>query len=66
MPNDPPPDDPAAPAPRAPADADDAPAGSYGERFGERPIPRGCNPLVFGLVMGTIQFAVTVYFMRSC
>jgi hypothetical protein len=32
----------------------------------ERPIPRGCNPLVFGLVMATIQLACTVYFMRSC
>jgi hypothetical protein len=32
----------------------------------ERPIPRGCNPLVFGVVMATIQFAVTIYFMRTC
>ena len=32
----------------------------------EQPIPRGCNPLVFGVAMATIQLACTVYFMRSC
>jgi hypothetical protein len=32
----------------------------------EQPIPRGCNPLVFGVVAATIQLALTVYFMRSC
>jgi hypothetical protein len=36
------------------------------ERPPERPIPRGCHPLVFGVVLGTIQFAVTVYFMGWC
>jgi hypothetical protein len=29
-------------------------------------VPRGCHPLVFGVVMATIQFGVTVYFMRTC
>jgi hypothetical protein len=32
----------------------------------ERPIPRGCHPLVFGVVAATIQFAATVYFMGWC
>jgi hypothetical protein len=32
----------------------------------ERPQPRGCNPLVFGVVMATIQLAITLYFMGSC
>ncbi|GLC24318.1 hypothetical protein [Roseisolibacter agri] len=32
----------------------------------ERPIPRGCNPLVFGVVMATIQLGLTVYFMGWC
>jgi hypothetical protein len=32
----------------------------------QRPLPRGCHPLVFGVVMATIQFAATVYFMPSC
>jgi hypothetical protein len=36
------------------------------ERPPERPIPRGCHPLVFGVVMATIQFGLTVYFMGWC
>lgn len=32
----------------------------------ERPIPRGCHPLVFGVILATIQFALTVYFMGWC
>ncbi|GJG87495.1 hypothetical protein tb265_26760 [Gemmatimonadetes bacterium T265] len=32
----------------------------------ERPLPRGCHPLVFGIVMATLQFAATLYFMPSC
>ena len=32
----------------------------------ERPVPRGCNPLVFGVAMATIQLGCTVYLMRSC
>ena len=36
------------------------------ERPAERPIPRGCHPLVFGVVLATIQFAATVYFMGWC
>jgi hypothetical protein len=42
-----------------------APARRLGD-VDERPIPRGCNPLVFGVAMATIQFAITVYFMRTC
>ena len=34
--------------------------------YNEPRVPRGCNPLVFGVVMATIQFAVTIYFMQSC
>jgi hypothetical protein len=36
------------------------------DRPPERPIPRGCHPLVFGVVMATIQFGLTVYFMGWC
>ncbi len=43
-----------------------APSGWAPPGAGERPIPRGCNPLVFGVVMATIQFGATVWFMRSC
>jgi len=32
----------------------------------ERPIPRGCNPLVFGIVAATIEMAILLYFMQSC
>jgi hypothetical protein len=32
----------------------------------ERPIPRGCNPLVFGAIAATIQLAITIYFMGRC
>jgi hypothetical protein len=61
-------------APPAPAGAPggaprrdaDAPPRALGEGITERPIPRGCNPLVFGVVMATIQFAATVYFMQTC
>ncbi len=31
-----------------------------------RPLPRGCHPLVFGVVMATLQMAALVYFMPSC
>jgi hypothetical protein len=62
-----PPDPPAPPDPRPP----DAPerASAPGEPDwanvpAERPLPRGCHPLVFGVVMGTIQFAVTLYLWR--
>lgn len=30
----------------------------------ERPVPRGCHPLVFGVVAATIQMAVLLYFMN--
>ncbi len=65
----PPPDDePASAPPAGDPRADDAapPARRLGEGIDERPIPRGCNPLVFGFVMGTIQFAISIYFMRTC
>ena len=29
----------------------------------ERPLPRGCNPLVFGVVMATIQMAVLLWLL---
>jgi hypothetical protein len=68
-----PPDPPPAPAPEPPNGGDAAaPPGAadgarrLGEGITERPIPRGCHPLVFGLVMGTLQFGCTVYFMRTC
>jgi hypothetical protein len=32
----------------------------------DRPPPKGCNPLVFGVVMATIQMAVLLYFMGRC
>ncbi len=32
----------------------------------ERPLPRGCHPLVIGVVLATVQFAATCYFMPSC
>lgn len=32
----------------------------------ERPLPRGCHPLVFGVVMATLQMAALWYFMPSC
>jgi hypothetical protein len=44
----------------------DTPEPAAGAPIPERPIPRGCNPLVFGVVAATIQFAATLYFMRSC
>ena len=53
---DPPPQAPAARPPDPPSP----------ERPAERPIPRGCHPLVFGVVLATIQFAATVYFMGWC
>jgi hypothetical protein len=36
------------------------------ERPPERPIPRGCHPLVIGVVLATLQFAATAYFMGWC
>jgi hypothetical protein len=54
------------PPPPEPAPGDEPPARRLGEGIDERPIPRGCNPLVFGVVMATIQFAATIYFMRTC
>ncbi|HEY0779452.1 MAG TPA: hypothetical protein VGD56_15905 [Gemmatirosa sp.] len=32
----------------------------------ERPLPRGCHPLVFGVVMATLQMAALWFFMPSC
>jgi hypothetical protein len=32
----------------------------------ERPVPRGCHPLVFGVVMATLQLVATLYFMGWC
>lgn len=32
----------------------------------ERPLPRGCHPVVFGAVMATLQMAALWYFMPSC
>jgi hypothetical protein len=58
--------DPTTPGPAEPAEPvpeSDAPPLAA---IPERPIPRGCNPLVFGVVAATIQLALTVYFMRSC
>ena len=57
------------PTPEPPRD--DAPYDpTRGRRLGdpvdERPVPRGCHPVVFGVVMATIQFAVTIYFWRTC
>lgn len=52
------------PGPRPGPDA--PPARPLGEGFDEPRVPRGCNPFVFGVVMATIQLAVTVYFMRTC
>ena len=31
-----------------------------------RPPPRGCHPLVFGVVMATIQMGLILYFMGRC
>jgi hypothetical protein len=59
-------DDPPAEPSREPRDeARDEPTRRLGD-VDEQPIPRGCNPLMFGVVMATIQFAVTIYFMRTC
>ena len=49
-----PPDEPAAPSPPELAPLPVA----------ERPIPRGCHPLVFGVVAATIETAILVYFFR--
>lgn len=54
---------PAAEPPLPPPAPPDPPAP---ERPAERPIPRGCHPLVFGVVLATVQFAATVYFMGWC
>ena len=32
----------------------------------ERPLPRGCHPLVFGVIMATLQMAALWFFMPSC
>ena len=32
----------------------------------ERPLPRGCHPFVFGVVMATLQMGALFYFMPSC
>ena len=29
----------------------------------ERPPPRGCNPLVFGVVMATLQMGVLLWYL---
>ncbi len=55
--------DPIPPRPAEPAELTPEPEPAT---IPERPIPRGCNPLVFGVVAATIQLALTVYFMRSC
>lgn len=62
------PDDQSPTPPTPPADAVGTPPDEPPSRppIPERPIPRGCNPLVFGVVMATIQFGATLYFMRSC
>jgi len=56
-------------APERPAPNDDAagatetlPRGDAGER----PIPIGCHPFVFGIVAATIQLVLTIVLMRSC
>ena len=49
-----------------PADPSPEPVERDGTVTPERPIPRGCNPLVFGVVMATIQLVATIYFMRTC
>jgi hypothetical protein len=68
------------PPPDAPRPADDEvpaepfagdrssepPARPLGAGFDEPRVPRGCHPLVFGVVMATIQFAITIYFMQTC
>lgn len=48
------------------AASDPARGRRLGDPIDERPVPRGCHPVVFGVVMGTIQLALTLYFMRSC
>jgi hypothetical protein len=62
--------DPNPPRPAEPAEpgVPEVPAAESGwpPSIPEQPIPRGCNPLVFGVVMATIQLACTVYLMRSC
>lgn len=66
-----PPPPPAASQPAAPADG----AGEADPARDARPplgtvdeprLPRGCHPLVFGVVMATLQFAATIYFMGWC
>jgi hypothetical protein len=44
--------------PSAPSSDDAEAAGTP-----ERPLPRGCNPLVFGLVMATLQMAVLLWLL---
>jgi hypothetical protein len=54
--------------PNAPPNAppNDLPTRPLGTGFDEPRVPRGCHPLVFGVVMATIQFAITIYFMQTC
>jgi hypothetical protein len=60
--------DPTTPSPAEPAEhtPESAAPEASPPTIPERPIPRGCNPLVFGVVAATIQLALTVYFMRTC
>lgn len=55
---DPPPDAPGEPLPPL--------LPFYQQPEAERPLPRGCRPIVLGVVLATIQFAATLYFMPSC
>ena len=52
--------------PRSAEPAEPAPEPGEPPSIPEQPIPRGCNPLVFGVVAATIQLALTLWFMRSC
>ena len=48
------------------ASGDSPPPRRLGDPVDEPRVPRGCHPLVFGVVMATIQLAITVYFMQTC
>ena len=58
--------DPDTPPSGPPSEPPQPPRPPLGSTPPERPIPRGCHPLVFGVVMATIQLGLTVYFMGWC
>ena len=47
----------------SPGDPPQETRGEAPDEEAERPLPRGCNPLVFGVVMATVEMAALIWLL---